>query len=322
MTGTTKERKEGPQRNWFEMDVLERERFGAVVSELLDRARRAQLEGRLPHALLLVGLEGMGRELAAVELAAMLTCPENAGPWCSCGSCERARKGVHPDVERVASDPWWKKKLNRTKDQIYVEQLRDVVVARVAGRPYEGVARVWILDRVERQKWLPSEPANAFLKVLEEPPPTVHFILLAANPGSVLPTIRSRCQTLRLPGAVAMAAREGNELPELIASGEGAREFARRVRAALTEAAGGDPLALVVVSRSLPGEPWVYQAAAAAALELATAGTGSDGGEGFSRLAARLVEAESRARVLNIRPERLILSCLMQWYEEAVEGAA
>ncbi len=304
---------------WWDDDtgVLDRDRFGEQVEDILQRARRAQLEGHLPHGLLLVGLEGMGRELAAVELAAMLTCPENAGPWCGCNSCRRVRRGIHPDVERVAYDP----DLKGTKDVIKADQVRDTIVSKVGARPYEGMARVWILDRVERQ-WFPPSPANVFLKTLEEPPPAVHFILLAANPGSVLPTIRSRCQTLRLPGAVALAAREGDELPELIASGEGAREFARRVRAALTEAAGGDPLALVVVSRSLPGEPWVYQAAAAAALELATSGTGADGGEGFSRLAARLVEAESRARVLNIRPERLILSCLMQWYEEAVEGAA
>ena len=306
---------------WWDEEVLDRGRFGAVVEDVLRRARRAADAGRLPHALLLVGLEGMGRELAAAELAAMLTCPEGDGPWCSCRSCERARRGRHPDVERVGFDPDWAKKLGRTKDIIYVEQIREEVVARAAGRPYEGVARVWILDRVERQLWLPSEPANAFLKTLEEPPPTVHFILLAANPGSVLPTVRSRCQTLRLPGAVALAEPEG-ELPELTAAGEEGLTLAREVRAALEEAAGGDPLPLVVVSRTLPSEPWVYQAAAAAALELAAAGSGPDGGEACARLARRLLEAEREARTLNIREGRLLLSRLMEWYRDAVEGAA
>ena len=321
MNGTPRGETE-PKRLWFEKELLERERHGEVVSGVLDLARRAQLGGRLPQSLLLVGLEELGRELAAVELAAMLTCPEGAGPWCSCGSCERVRKGVHPDVERLAYDPEWAKKLNRRKDAIYVEQLREEVVNRVNLRPYEGVARVWIVDRVERHRWLPLEPANAFLKTLEEPPSTVHFILLAANPGSVLPTIRSRCQVLRLPGAVATGGAQGAPVPELVALGEGAAELVGTVRSALEEASAGEPLPLVVAARSLPNERWVLQVAAAAALELAASGGDEGGGEAYARLAGRLLESEDLSRSLNIRPERLLLSCLMEWFRDLVEGAA
>ncbi len=299
---------------WWGDGVLDRDRLGGVVEGVLHRIRRAHLAGRLPHGLLLVGLEGLGRELAAVETAALLTCPEKAGPWCTCGSCGRVRRGTHPDVERVAHDPDLGK-----KDIIQADQVRDTIVARVAGRPYEGTARVWILDRVEQQ-WFPPPAASVFLKTLEEPPAGVYFVLLAANPRAVLSTVRSRCQTLRLPGAVAAAAGDGDLPPELGALPEAAEGLVRSVRTALAEASRGEPLPLVTVARSLPDEPWTFQAAAAAALELAARAEGPGGGEGYARLAARLLEAEGRARTLNIRAERLVLACLMEWFGDTVEG--
>ena len=66
---------------------------------------------------------------------------------------------------------------------------------RVSLNPYEGTTSIVILDGAESMS---DEAANALLKTLEEPPPQVMFLLLTANEGAVLPTIRSRCQTMSL----------------------------------------------------------------------------------------------------------------------------
>jgi DNA polymerase-3 subunit delta' len=66
---------------------------------------------------------------------------------------------------------------------------------RVSLNPYEGSTSVVILDGAESMS---DEAANALLKTLEEPPPQVMFLLLAGNDGAVLPTIRSRCQSMSL----------------------------------------------------------------------------------------------------------------------------
>src|SRR6185312_5408667 len=61
-------------------------------------------------------------------------------------------------------------------------------------RPYEGKARVFLIDDADK---LNDSSANALLKTLEEPPATSHLILITARPGMLLPTIRSRCQAIR-----------------------------------------------------------------------------------------------------------------------------
>jgi DNA polymerase-3 subunit delta' len=79
------------------------------------------------------------------------------------------------------------------KRLLLVEQMR--LIEREANyRPYEGKARVFIIDDADK---LNDSSANALLKVLEEPPETSHIILLTSRPAMLLPTIRSRCQMIR-----------------------------------------------------------------------------------------------------------------------------
>ncbi len=61
-------------------------------------------------------------------------------------------------------------------------------------RPFEGAARVFIVEDADTMN---DQAANALLKTLEEPPPTSHLILTTSNPTALLPTIRSRCQSIR-----------------------------------------------------------------------------------------------------------------------------
>src|SRR5260370_38093215 len=61
-------------------------------------------------------------------------------------------------------------------------------------RPFEGAARIFIVEDADTMN---DQAANALLKTLEEPPPTSHLILTTSNPTALLPTIRSRCQSIR-----------------------------------------------------------------------------------------------------------------------------
>ena len=141
--------------------------------------------GHPVHAYLFAGPPGAGKMAAALEFAAALCCPKDG-----CGRCESCRKaagGVHPDIVLVSP----------TGSLITVDQIREINSA-LSFQPHESEARVFIIDGAES---LGSEGANAFLKSLEEPPAFVFFLLLATAADKVLPTIASRCQTVRF-GAV------------------------------------------------------------------------------------------------------------------------
>lgn len=296
-----------PER-WFAEAVLDADRWRPLVEPLLDRVAAARERGRFPQSLLMVGPEGLGRELASVEVAAVLTCPDDRGPWCDCRSCRRVRSGSHPDVAAVLPQGAGR--------QIKIDQVREVVDA-APGRPYEAQLRVWILAGVEVGS-LGREAANAFLKTLEEPPEHVRFLLLAANPTGVLPTIRSRCQTLMLPGTVAAARTLGMDpsAPELLALGvdpEPLDEALSAAREALAAAREGGVQELLRLSVAL--DPAVsFPVVTAAALD-AVAADGGDA-EDLVRLAGALVRTEQRCNTLNLGRERQLVACLLGWYGE------
>jgi hypothetical protein len=295
---------------WFEVDVLGREPFAKMVAPHVERLHDAHRRDRVPQQLLLVGPPGLGRELVACELAAMLTCPAEGEPWCDCSSCTRARRGTHPDVERVATLP--------SKSQIIVDQIRKRVVEVVSGRPFEGVRRVWVLDGVEAGR-LGREAANAFLKTLEEPPVHAAFILLAGNPESVLPTVRSRCQTMVLPGPVTIAGWVGavDVPPELAPAGvvdDGITEIAARVRSVLGEGPGGGLRRLLHLAQGVGKGRRPFEVVACVALELAASSDDGEAAEDLVRLAAEVLAAEARCRALRLDEGRQLLSCLLRWH--------
>jgi len=291
--------KEESSGRWGE-ELLDRKRWGDVAGDVLALVERARAGERLPRSLLLVGPPGMGRELAAVETAAMAICPDRGPVWCECSSCARVRSGVHPDVVVVLPQG--------PRNQIKIDQVQEVVKA-APGRPYEGRNRVWIFDGVEAGN-LGREAANAFLKTLEEPPGHVHFILLAGNPEAVLPTIRSRCQRLRLPGGVALVRALGvsgpPELVPLAMRGVATEAVVRKVREGIAAAGQDRLIELIRAVKSAAGDPAAFQLAAQAAREAAA--DKGEGGDELARLAAELMLAEQQNRALYMSPERQLLA--------------
>jgi DNA polymerase-3 subunit delta' len=167
-------------------DVVGHDHVKAVLARLLAR-------GRLPGALLLSGPAGVGKKKLALEVARVLVCETGAAEACGrCGGCLRAAKAIHPDVFLI--EP-------ATATAIKIDQVRDAA-REILSRPFEGRARVFVIDEAHL---MTEEASNALLKSLEEPAPTSHVLLVTGSPQALLPTIRSRCQTIRvgaLPGPV------------------------------------------------------------------------------------------------------------------------
>jgi DNA polymerase-3 subunit delta' len=152
---------------------------------VLEFLARTLAGGSAPHAYLLVGAPHVGKFTTALAMAQLLLCAE--GTRCGvCRHCQLVARRVHPDL-RVLEIPADKKSI--PLGEVH-ELLRGIAL-----RPLEAERRVCIVRGAEN---LAEEGANALLKTLEEPPPSVTMILTAPETGSVLPTIVSRCQTTRL----------------------------------------------------------------------------------------------------------------------------
>lgn len=162
--------------------------------------------GRLPHALLLIGQAGIGKLAFAEQLAALLLCESVGDRLKACGECQACRwldGGNHPDFRRVApegdddselaADERAKEKSRkRNPGMIRIDQIRELEAFVFVGSHRAG-NRVVLLGEAEAMN---PAAANALLKILEEPPSSVYFILVSSNPKSLLPTIRSRCSVL------------------------------------------------------------------------------------------------------------------------------
>jgi len=151
----------------------------------LEILRRALAKERLHHAYLFVGPEGVGKRTVALALAQALHCGEAGGDFCGrCVDCARIQDRNHPDV-RLVETPAGKK-------EIGIQQIRDVE-KELNYRSFSGKRKIAIVDPATAMN-LSSQ--NALLKTLEEPPAGSLLILLAANAGGLLPTLRSRCLRL------------------------------------------------------------------------------------------------------------------------------
>jgi DNA polymerase-3 subunit delta' len=142
--------------------------------------------------------------MAAFGLAQALVCEKRRGAdICgSCSACMRAipkadGKSRHPDViiiERALYEPSTIGRRTPETQEISIDQIRTLVLARAAYPPHEGRAKVIVIRRAEE---LSISAANALLKTLEEPIAKTHFILLTTAIGALLPTVQSRSQRVR-----------------------------------------------------------------------------------------------------------------------------
>jgi DNA polymerase-3 subunit delta' len=166
----------------------------------------AWAQGRLPHAWLIGGLEGIGKATLAYRIARFVLCnPKPDARSLAVTADHPVSRQVaalaHPDLlvlRRVAEEG---KKL---PSEIPVAQARRTVGFFGSTAAYGGY-RVCVVDSIDEMNRF---GANALLKVLEEPPPRSLLLIVAHTPGRVLATIRSRCQRLMLrPLSVADVAR-------------------------------------------------------------------------------------------------------------------
>ncbi|WP_444944130.1 DNA polymerase III subunit delta' [Microbulbifer sp. ZKSA006] len=144
---------------------------------------------RCPHALLLTGPEGLGKRQFAAAFTALALCEQpRAGQACGeCKDCRLWMAGSHPDFLQVEPE--------KPGGPLKVEQIRQLgnFVSRTSGR---GGARLVWLSPAEAMN---INAANALLKNLEEPASSVIFVLITDAPTGLLPTIRSRCQSIAFP---------------------------------------------------------------------------------------------------------------------------
>lgn len=145
-------------------------------------------KGLAHHAYLFTGPPRTGKKLAAHDLARALNCEASQVPCGTCVPCERIAGSKHADVQLV--DLVNRQEEPGVRTAILVEEI-DAIQHAAALPPFEGRARVFIIDGAE---FLTTGAANRLLKILEEPPPAVVFILLAGSLEKVLPTVASRCR--------------------------------------------------------------------------------------------------------------------------------
>lgn len=194
---------------------------------------------RMHHAWLLAGQRGLGKRAFARTAAAELV-RQPGQP--------RPDYASHPDIHVLealpANDDEAKKKADgkpwQAKRSISVDQVREMI-RRLATKPTLGDRRAIIVDPADE---LEKSAVNALLKALEEPPAGTFFLLVAHQPGRLLPTVRSRCRVLRF------AALNDAELDEVIR--RDVPDSDAMVRQAAIKAAQGSPgMALSFVEHDL-----------------------------------------------------------------------
>ena len=280
---------------------------GLLKAQLADAVRRAAL----PASLLFQGPRGIGKQRLAIWLAQLLLCERpGAEPCGSCTQCRFTAKLVHPDLHWFFPRPRLKdsdpKLEDVTADQaeavaervesgglyaappgeeaIYVATVR-AIVQSAAMSPAIAKRKVYIVGDAERMvsQTGSDQAANAFLKLLEEPPADTFIILTSSEPGALLPTIKSRVVSLRVSPLTS------GEVKEFLAH-PGVAGVLRKEHSGMSDAE------LVSLSSGAPGRLFgqdAWEAAATNARALLEAASSGDDAKMFK---AAFVQGTSKAR--------------------------
>jgi DNA polymerase-3 subunit delta' len=171
--------------------------------------KMALRQGRLAHAYLFLGPEGVGRAATAQALAGVLNCAAPTPELEACGACPSCRRllaGTHPDFHLLRPTS------EGRQPQIRIEQIRELRKLTA----YPPVGGGWRVALIKPAAALNEAAANALLKTLEEPPPQHVIILAAGKEADLFPTLVSRCQKLAfapLPAALIQGELEKRGLP-------------------------------------------------------------------------------------------------------------
>ncbi len=286
-------------------------------------------KGRIPSGLLLWGPNGVGKRLAAFEMAKAVNCLAMQGDACdSCLACRKAISGNHPDIKLIT--PVGKARMIKVEA---VEEMNETT----SFRPFEGRRRVFLIEEADRMN---EAAQNHFLKTLEEPASPTIFLLVTAHPRALLPTIRSRCQSVRF-GSLRTETVAGlltglRGIDSVTADAAAALSQGQMSRALDLVESGRRTVVLEVIDRLNRGEDpllageWFaayLQKVEAEIVAAVKAGPdidddGEDGGgdNRDERRSKEEVEAEVAGRM---RKERYELVYLFQaWYRDAVVYAA
>ena len=195
-------------------------------SNAVEHLRTAIAAGRLPHSLILAGPAGAGKYTLALMLAMAVECKrqprdlwsngQSLASFCGvCHNCTRIASvaSLEEEVDKAVAAREDLRETDKKETRVLIQPHPDVLIIppdppqlliklgqvrtliqRAHYLPSEAPRKIFILTAASFMK----EAANSLLKVLEEPPATVHIFIFAENPGELLPTIRSRCATVRL----------------------------------------------------------------------------------------------------------------------------
>jgi DNA polymerase III subunit delta' len=170
--------------------------------------QRAFGAGKMAHAYIFAGPDGVGRAATAKAWAKMLLCQNRIEKKTSdgvffdscgrCPSCLLFEGDGHPDFMSVYKElrPFTRKGKDKKGSPVDlpIDVVREFLIEKVASRPQMGEFAVYVVHEAEK---LNPHGQNAMLKTLEEPPAFCVIILLCSKTEELLPTIRSRCQTIR-----------------------------------------------------------------------------------------------------------------------------
>ena len=157
------------------------EELTGSAKEAQDRIFRYLSGGRVNSSFLLIGPDRKEKLEIAKSAGKFFLCSKVENGFCGeCSVCNRVDKGMYPDI--IVLD-------DEESNTIKVERIREIC-HQMEIAPLEDRAKICIVDECHRMS---TAAANAFLKTLEEPLPNRYFWLLTSQPGSLLPTILSRC---------------------------------------------------------------------------------------------------------------------------------
>lgn len=156
---------------------------------VLQSLAHIKTQDKLAHAYLFIGPREIGKSETALAAAKMLNCEDAAaaaqGCYCGqCANCKRITSGNHPDVHLLAVDEG---------EKIKIDQIRSVF-SKIKLKSFFANKKIFIIKDADA---LTPESSNALLKTLEEPSANSLLILTTSMIEHVLPTVRSRCHTIR-----------------------------------------------------------------------------------------------------------------------------
>lgn len=166
-------------------------------TKAVDTLTRAYACGRIPHAYIFEGIDGIGKYTTAAAWAKLLLCksPAKNDPCGKCPSCLALDADSHPDFHHVYKELIkFNSDSNKRKRQaidLPVDVIRDFLVDKVQLKPSLSESKIFVVSEAEK---LNTESQNLLLKTLEEPPNKSFIILLCTKLDNLLPTTKSRCQ--------------------------------------------------------------------------------------------------------------------------------